>query len=274
MKLLPLALLCLCAAPVWAAPANVKVGDTEIHIPSPDGFVRCDGVSKEMDTYDTQQAVGNRVLAMFCKEEDLAKLKSGEVPYLETFLTAQVSNALENTQMSDFTFGVETKDLEKTLGPDQIIPENKYKNVGTSEARITGITNFGIYDKSVDFAAFTMMAQVKGDGLERTKVVSTALVNLHGKVITLAAGSGFHGKSDLDWTRESLKAWKTELFRINPGFPYMPVTVSHTPQADPDAGVVKWVLIGIFGFIGWLIRNFWVGSRPVETSTVVSAREI
>ena len=77
--------VCLAVASEPVPGEEFRVGKVPVEIPAPDGMVRLDGINEGFDKADMRKPPeGGKTVAIFGTPEDLAELKAGKIPRVDT----------------------------------------------------------------------------------------------------------------------------------------------------------------------------------------------
>lgn len=211
-----------------------KLGSDEIEIPIPSDYYRFDGKSEVIDTYYSGLTNINRIVAMFCSQQDLISVLNDSMPPLERSYTVQVAKAHENVKISDFNFSSIKRDVEENLTLLVEDPQGITKDLGEKsssgfsellgkqiDSKVSGITNLGFFDKNADSICILSIGKVKvaeqgGDVLvDRINVVALCVLNLGGKVVNLSCVAQYRDEEDMKWAKAEIRKWRDEFIVAN-----------------------------------------------------------
>src|SRR5205814_9799857 len=85
---------------------TIRVADTAVRIPAPEGFFRYDGKHPEVDKIAIRLVGSNRLLAAYSSQEDLKRALNGRYPKLERHFSVQTDPKLEAVAFDSELFGL------------------------------------------------------------------------------------------------------------------------------------------------------------------------
>jgi hypothetical protein len=251
-----------------------KLGSDEIKIPIPTGYYRYDGKSDAIDTYYNGLTTRNRIVAMFCNEQDLISVLNDTMPPLDRAYSVQVAKSFENLRISDYDFSLIIRDTENKLTllveDSQGISKDigKKSSLGFSEmlkkqidSKLTGLTNLGFFDKESNSICTLSIGKFKvaepgGDVLlDRINVIALCMINLNGKVVNLLCVAKCQDKNDIEWTKSEIRKWRDDWIKVNPkkSLPVAAADKSISRKARSQ-GLTPFAIGEIFGrIVGWIV---------------------
>jgi hypothetical protein len=113
-----LAALMLAAAPTWAAPFAVPVGDARIGLEAPAGFADTGftGSPRLREIAESLTSASNRILLFAISDGDLRLFMQGDRPELRRFMIAVTPRALEDQSVATSQFDAFVGDVLRELG--------------------------------------------------------------------------------------------------------------------------------------------------------------
>jgi hypothetical protein len=231
--------------------STVNVGDTSIALPAPEGFFRYDGRSKKVDQMQQGSlTAGNRLLASFGSEDDLAQTLADTYPKLERNFNAQSVKKLEEVSIfpdrfNDLKSAIRTQmdSVRQKLG-DKIAEIENNMSLNLSKEFQTG-TDFklgdmillGVFDETPNSISFSMLTKYRltaaklEESIEGVSTVAATALNLHNRVIYLYCTSICKDKRDIDWARNNVKKWRDNILAANHS-----ATTNAPPRVGPAPG--------------------------------------
>lgn len=251
-----------------------KLGSDEIRIPIPNGYYRYDGKSDAIDTYYNGLTTRNRIVAMFCNEQDLILVLNDSMPPLDRAYTVQVAKSYETLRISDYDFSLIIRDIENKLtllveDPQGISKEiGKKSSIGFSEllskqidSKLSGLTNLGFFDKNSNSICTLSIGKVKvaerGGNvlLDRINVVALCMLNLNGKVVNLLCVAKCQNEDDIEWTKSEIRKWRDNWIEANSkkSLSVVPSDKSISRKARSQ-GLTPYAIGEIFSRVfGWIV---------------------
>ena len=142
----------------------VYLGKREIRLPAPDGYFRFTGYSKRADQYlESFVGAGNRLLAAFGSEENVAQALQDKVPTLGRYFTAQSFMAAEDVNVDSTQFA-ELKSAIRTQWSDTSKLERETASLLSQrlQAQIDIKGQYGVFDQTDDSISFAGIAVFTG----------------------------------------------------------------------------------------------------------------
>lgn len=217
-----------------ASPSTATVGGISIILPPPEGFN--EPARKFHDLWalmETLTAPGNRLLAVFVSDRDLAREVSGKPAMMNRYFMVQTLRKLESTNISTNEFAKlknmfkeQQQDLlERHRAVTQRNFDSASKELGrklqdpTLSLKIGESVPLGIFseDSSSISSAFITKYSVVTDG--KADDVLTAggmtIVLIKGRIVYLFAYSTYKSSGDAEWVRDATRRWLTAIATIN-----------------------------------------------------------
>lgn len=216
--------------------ATYAIGSLFVHIPPPEKFYRCDGKSDKVDRLlNSFIAPGNRDVAVFCDENDLAKVMGDQTPSFGRYFTVQVRQSLENEDITNSEFASVQNKLKESVGDviagdkgevDKKVESesemlSKAYNVSLN-MKVGDIQPLGVYNETTQSSSFCMLekVEIKVSDLQSKSIVMIAagsLVHINKHLLYFYAFTSYQDQSDFMWARTSLKTWTDALIAANAG---------------------------------------------------------
>lgn len=232
MKTFGFIFLAFCFAFARGDSTNFSLGDASVLVPAPDGYFRCDGKIKEVDAVVLAHIPPtNQILAFYCDEDDWAKISAGQDPSFSRFFDTQVRASLKNKDYSDPEFKEIKQSLKKFVGDDQVgeLSAQASEKVSQKLAKIketAGNLKFGdaaqlgVFDETPDSICMAMLLKVvrgpgRGADVNIVRVMATALVHVHKRILYLYSSSIFEDETDITWTRAAVRDWRDSVISAN-----------------------------------------------------------
>ncbi len=204
-----------------AAPSLVTIGEANIKLPEPAGFVDPAPFSRE-GADNLRAMIDNqkeRFVAAFFEQTDIDALKLGVMPDMARVFSVRTLRAFEAKK---FEPG-EVKDVKETLKRkhNERLKSFETANAGRKltadqiDLKIGEMVPLGVFnetDNSVSIAYLTRKANAPGSGHE---VLAQTFIFLKGKNILVHTISAFRSNDDIVWARTAAIRWVTAATRIN-----------------------------------------------------------
>jgi hypothetical protein len=209
------------AAPAWAAPFALQVGDLRLGFDLPGGFTDSTptGSPRLIELAESFTAASNRILVFALTDADMRRFNTGDSPELRQYLLAVTPRALEHQRTAVGEFEVNAREMLRSLGKPP--PEG---DIGKYlETRQPGeATYLGELRREPEAVAVLRGVRLPPaeTGLFSSKpsqyvLSSTTLLLLRGKSLQLTVVTGYESKADLEWLRAITLRWIDELRRLN-----------------------------------------------------------
>ena len=213
-----LAALLLAAAPAWAAPFAVPIGETRIGLDAPAGFADTGftGSPRLRQIAESLTSASNRILLFAISDDDLRRFMQGDRPALRRFMIAVTPRALENRSVTTRQFDVFVGDALHGLGT----PPARGAMLKHLDAQPRGKTSLlGELRRDTTVVSVlqgTRLPDRGGFGARPEYLLSTTtLLNLRGKALSLSVYSHYESAEDLDWLKLVTARWIGSLERLN-----------------------------------------------------------
>jgi hypothetical protein len=233
-------LLLLALSAMGAEVAVVKIGGRAVRIPRPEGFLRYDGKSSQVDAMQASFVPpSNRIVAAFAEPADLQKAVGDEFPRLSRSFNAQENRELNDAVLSPEEFasvkaalrqqmdalktgaGPALSDVEQSASSAISNRLNARLNVKVGE-----VTPLGVFAETPDSICFLLLvkARVAGgpleDPIDPNTAVAGCVAHVRDRLLYLYANTTYDGKPDTDWAREQIVNWRDAVLAANaPGAP-------------------------------------------------------
>lgn len=213
-----LAALLLAAAPAWAAPFAVPVGDTRIGLEAPAGFADTEftGSPRLQEIAESLTSASNRVLLFAISDGDLRNFMQGDQPELRRFMVAVTPRALEDQSVTTGQFDAFVGDALRGLGS----PAPHGKMLKYLDAQPLGKTVL-LGDLRRDTTVVSVLQGTRvpnpegRDAKPQYLLSTTSLLNLRGKALSVSVYSSYESPDDLDWIKLVTARWIADLERLN-----------------------------------------------------------
>jgi hypothetical protein len=209
------------AAPAWAAPFALQVGDLRLGFDLPGGFTDSTptGSPRLIELAESFTAASNRILVFALTDADMRRFNTGDSPELRQYLLAVTPRALEHQRTAVGEFEVNARAMLRSLGKPP--PEG---DIGKYlETRQPGeATYLGELRREPEAVAVLRGVRLPPaeTGLFSSKpsqyvLSSTTMLLLRGKSLQLTLVTGYEGKGDVEWLRTATLRWIDDLRRLN-----------------------------------------------------------
>jgi hypothetical protein len=289
MLLRILCLLLLGLGATRAEVAAVKIGGRTVRIPRPEGFLRYDGKSTQIDAMQASFVPpSNRILAAYGEAADLQKAVGDEFPRLSRSFNAQENWQYEDAVLSPEEFAtvkaalreqmeslktaaaVRTEPVEVAAAMSDI---EKSASSAVSQklnarlaVKVGEVTPLGVFAETPESLCFLLLvkSRVAGGSLEDPIDPNTAVAGcialVRERLLYLYANSTYDGKPDADWARDQLLHWRDAVLAANaPGAPETD-DLPNEPLADDELPWWrrKWAVVIVAAaivFVWWKLRR-------------------
>lgn len=217
-----LALFLLLAAPAWATPFGLQVGEVRLGFDLPPGFADSlpTGSPRILELAESLTPATNRILVFALSDGDMRRFNSGDAPELKQYLLVVTPKAVEQERMTATTFDRYVEEGRRAMGTPV---EGDLAKV--LEARRPGELVL-LADLMRDPDAMSVIRGLRlppaeSGGLfssakpSQYVLSSTTVILLRGKALTLSVTSGYEGRADMEWLRATTLRWIEDLRRLN-----------------------------------------------------------
>ena len=256
------------AAPANAAaeanPTKIFVGAREISVPLPEGFVRCDGISKDFD----QMVAGflpptNRLVAYFATAEDAAALRAETGSGHERSFNIQVIREVENREIGQATFASVRGEIKKGLDASKANADAEVRKVidqGKAKVKdkrgvdvdldVTSTTFVGYFDDSDTSLGFSMLLKSRekneaGEDVTSRTVVAAALVPVNGRLLGLYGNFPYKTEGDREQAEAAVSKWRDALVNANPKVQGQPMDSFEKNLGKIVGGVLGFAIVAL-----------------------------
>ncbi len=212
-----LAALLLAAAPAWAAPFAVRVGDARIGLNAPPGFADTGfiGSPRLQELAESLTAASNRILLFAISDADLRTFMQGDQPELGRFMIAVTPQALQAEDVSVRRFDAFVADALRGLGAPA--PQEDIKKY--LDTRPRGKTSL-ISELRRDTTVVSVLQGTRVPDRDEHAppqylLSTTTLLNLRGKALSISVYSIYESADDLAWIKLATVRWIEALQRLN-----------------------------------------------------------
>ena len=232
-----LLVLSLPAVPGHAAEEDVpvNVGRTLLRLPVPAGFVDAARPLPPMRLLGERMTPpSNRLLAIFISDEDLARAQGGQPPQMARYFMAQTLRQAEESAITEAEFqGVRQllrqqyqSLLTQIASQAQGHLDNAVRDIGRDAGvdglslkmgELKGLEIFDDQAMSISLLAATKYAVQVGDQTQEIPMaMGITTATLRGKLVYFYAYAVYRNAADLDWVRQSTRAWLPRAQASNP----------------------------------------------------------
>jgi hypothetical protein len=214
-----LAALLLAAAPAWAAPFAVPVGEARIGLEAPAGFADTGftGSPRLQEIAESLTSASNRILLFAISDGDLRMFMQGDRPALRRFMIAVTPRALEDQSVTTLQFDAFVRDAMHELGGSPPSQGDVLKYLDAQPLGKTALLGELRRDTTVvSLLQGTRVPNPEGRGRPPQYLLSTTtLLNLRGKALSVSVYSSYNTADDLAWIRLVTARWVKDLERLN-----------------------------------------------------------
>ncbi|HUJ85651.1 MAG TPA: hypothetical protein VLX30_02240 [Burkholderiales bacterium] len=212
-----LAALLLAAAPAWAAPFAVPVGDARIGLDAPPGFADTGfiGSPRLQELAESLTSASNRILLFAISDADLRAFMQGDQPELGRFMIAVTPLALQDEEVSARQFDAFVSDALRGLGAPA--PQGDIKKY--LDTRPRGKTSL-LGELRRDTTVVSVLQGTRVPDLDEHAppqylLSTTTLLSLRGKALSISVYSAYQSAADLAWIKLATARWIEDLQRLN-----------------------------------------------------------
>lgn len=210
------------AAPAWAAPFGLQVGDTRLAFDVPAGFTDSmpTGSPRLSELAESFTAASNRILVFALTDADMRRFNAGDAPDLRQYLLVVTPRSLEYQRTSVSDFDAYVREGLRSLGNPP--PEGDFaKYLETRPpGEATYLADLRREPEVVAVLRGVRLPQAETGFFSFSKpsqyvLSSTTLLLLRGKSLQLTVVTGYEGKADVEWIRVTTLRWIDGLRRLN-----------------------------------------------------------
>lgn len=216
--------LLLAAAPAFAAPFAVQLGDIRIALDTPPGFTDAvdTGSPRVLELAQTLTSASNRILLFGMTDADFRRFSVGDPPEMRRYLIAVTPRAHERYRVSPSDFERYVTDVTRNLGkPPEISDYHKYLQK-TPEGQPVLLAELRREPALVSLLQGARLAPIESQHLftwekppPRYLLSTTTLLLLRHRALSLSIYTGYDSPQDLDWLLYTTKRWVEDLQRLN-----------------------------------------------------------
>jgi hypothetical protein len=214
-----LAALMLAAAPTWAAPFAVPVGDARIGLEAPAGFADTGftGSPRLREIAESLTSASNRILLFAISDGDLRLFMQGDRPELRRFMIAVTPRALEDQSVATSQFDAFVGDVLRELGGPAPAQGDVLKYLDAQPRGKAALLGELRRDTTVvSVLQGTRLPDPPGFGAKPEYMLSTTtLLNLRGKALSISVYTIYESADDLAWIKLATARWIEDLQRLN-----------------------------------------------------------
>lgn len=256
-------LLCLCPALHAAEPAVVRLGEIDLQLPAPEGFVRVtEAMPKLYRLAVSAENPKDETLGFYVPKVVAEDALKGGVPAYEKWLLVKVDKALREMEVDSKKFVV-VKQLAKSQNKavrEEVAKRlpSLTKNVGPPGAagpevnaavNLPGMVPLPPHHETESGLAWSMFANYEAGGGNEDVAATRTILNVGGRVLNLYA---YAFKQELDWTRSASAAWSQHVMAAN-GAAASSSPAPTIPKANPASGSSSLVTVLVGGVIGGIV---------------------
>lgn len=211
----------------------LKIGDTNVRVPTPQGFIETSHRSQELWNLALAYNAGDaRIIGHFVTDKDFAAFEKGKAVTFKEFLLVQTPRRAESLTVTQAQFDklrsgtiALQRDLAKRIEPRLTAEIDKVSKAVSStqgvnlKVRIGEIVPVSVDRNDPGILIYTVLSQVgASDGktsTDQTMLVTTAYCFVSGKVVMLAAYRHFRTPQDLQSSRTLVSSWANGLLSAN-----------------------------------------------------------
>jgi hypothetical protein len=216
--------LLLAAAPAFAAPFAVQLGDIRIVLDTPPGFADASetGSPRVLELAEQLTSASNRILLFGLTDSDFRRFSVGDAPEMRRYLIAVTPRAQERYAVSPSDFERYVADVTRSLGkPPEATDYHKYLEK-VPEGQPVLLSELRREEALVSLMQGARLAPIESQHLftwdkpqPRYLLSTTTLLLLHERALSLSIYTGYDSPQDLDWLLYTTKRWVEDLLRIN-----------------------------------------------------------
>ena len=214
-----LAALLLAAAPAWAAPFAVPVGNARIGLEAPAGFADTGftGSPRLREIAESLTSASNRILLFAISDGDLRLFMQGDRPELRRFMIAVTPRALEDQSVTTRQFDAFVGDVLRELGGPAPAQGDALKYLDAQPRGKAALLGELRRDTTVvSVLQGTRLPDSPGYGAKPEYMLSTTtLLALRGKALSVSVYSMYESADDLAWIKLATARWIEDLQRLN-----------------------------------------------------------
>jgi hypothetical protein len=249
--------LCLLLLGLGAARAEVavvKIGGRTLRIPRPEGFLRYDGKSTEIDGMQASFGpASNRILAAFGEPADLQKAVGDQFPTLSRSFNAQANWQYEDAVLSPEEFATvkaalrEQMEALKSGAAASMTEVEKSASSAVSNklnanlsVKLGDVAPLGVFAETPESLCFLLLVKSRlaggplEDSIDPNTATAGCIALVRDRLLYLYANSSYDGKPDAEWAREQIVIWRDAVLAANaPGAPEGD-DLPNEPMADDD----------------------------------------
>lgn len=211
--------MAIAAAPAWAVPFAVQVGETRLGLDAPPGFADTafTGSPRLQELAESLTSASNRILLFAISDADLRRFMVGDTPEFRRYMIIVITKGLERERMTRSAFATLAEESLHDLGKP---PAAKGDPIAFLNAQPEGLPTM-IEELRRDAEAVSVLQGTRLPPATRFSdrpqygLATTSLVLLRGKPLNLSVYSSYGGPGDLEWIRTATVRWIEDLQRLN-----------------------------------------------------------
>jgi hypothetical protein len=218
-----LAAFCLVAAPAWAAPFAVQLGDARVALDVPVGFADTifTGSPRLQELAESLTSPSNRILVFAISDGDLRRFTVGDTPDFRRHLMVVIPKGAERERVTPESFKRFASDALRDMG--KAPTETDYPNYLEQQPaeQLSLLAELRRDATAISVLQGLRLPPTKKPGMfsrpepSRFVLSSTSLVLLRGRGLNLSVFTMYESPGDLDWIRATTLRWIEDLQRLN-----------------------------------------------------------
>lgn len=222
-----LAALLFAAAPAWAAPFAVQLGDVRLGLDAPPGFADTafTGSPRLQQLGEALTSASNRILLFAISDADLRAFSQGDTPQLRRYMIVVTPRGMAEQQVSASQFGQFVADALSGLGAPA--PDADYRKYLDRQppGKSALLAELRRETTRVSVLLGTRLPSLRQPRLldrlldkeepARYLASTTTLLLLKGKALSLSVYTAYDSPEDLAWLEATSARWAERLERLN-----------------------------------------------------------
>jgi hypothetical protein len=207
------------AAPTWAAPFAVQVGEARLGLDAPPGFsdTAFTGSPRLQELAESLTAASNRILLFAISDADLRRFMVGDTPEFRRYMIVVIPKGFERERMTRSGFAALAARSLHELGapaPEKADPIEQLK--AQPEGQATVLARLRKDAEVISVLQGTRLPPARRfSDKPQYGLATTSLVLLRGKPLNLSVYSSYDSPADLEWISTATVRWIEDLQRLN-----------------------------------------------------------
>ena len=218
-----LAAFCLVAAPAWAAPFAVQLGDARVALDVPIGFADTifTGSPRLQELAESLTSPSNRILVFAISDGDLRRFTVGDTPDFRRHLMVVIPKGAERERVTPESFKRFASDALRDMGKPPTEPDYPNYLEQQPPEQLSLLAELRRDATAISVLQGLRLPPTKKPGMfsrpepSRFVLSSTSLVLLRGRGLNLSVFTMYESPVDLDWIRATTLRWIEDLQRLN-----------------------------------------------------------